>query len=105
MDNFEKKIILGPLFTSSRSPSGPLFSILESPFDLGTVSITLKVKYLICSLYTLLQVGYEQQCCIRRGESLVVKHQGQDGDGGDGKQGGDYLRISLLTPPQVVKAI
>jgi len=70
------------------------------------------------------KVGYEQHCCIRRGESLVVKHQGQDeqgglgrdvelgghdvdvgdvGHGGYSKQGGDgghSLRISLLTPPQ-----
>jgi len=58
------------------------------------------------------KVGYEQQCCIRRGETLAVKHRGQNrhggdggegGDGGDGKQGGDggkSLRISLLTPPQ-----
>ena len=89
--------------------------------------VCLKIKYLI--FYALLQVGYEQHCCIRRGESLVVKHQGQDeqgglgrdvelgghdvdvgdvGHGGYSKQGGDgghSLRISLLTPPQVLKAI
>merc|ERR1719385_280929 len=55
------------------------------------------------------KVGYEQQCCVRRGESLVVKHQGQDGQGGLaglggdpglGGDGGNSLRVSLLTPPQ-----
>jgi len=54
------------------------------------------------------KIGYEQQCCVRRGESLMVRQPGQDGqdghsgEGGQGVevgQGGD-LSISLLTPPQ-----
>merc|ERR1712192_38432 len=52
------------------------------------------------------KIGYEQQCCVRRGESLLVSQQGgvggqgeQCGAGGESKEGGD-LSISLLTPPQ-----
>jgi len=40
------------------------------------------------------KIGYEQQCCVRRGESLLVRQPG-----GESKEGGD-LSITLLTPPQ-----